>query len=414
VEFPLNTPKAVRVDAIIKHLLHHAIKTIIFHNAAAPIFQSLTIQTSNDTEAILPTIFKSMRYDCYLHIHFSFDKGIFSTIPLEKCKNQLTNTLYRRGLFFVIITKKPKDLFSEDELYTSYAKEHNVFVLRIKKKEINQLAKMYFFCAFCGIPLVRVPPNSESFKLNMKTVMTLWRDASHDWVTDSKLTVSKQQKCSSLDILRAYEYDFDCDTRQFENQLLRDFTKLNFSLRMVEYDETGFPAIEVYFNIHGVQRFIFSTPFFLQYRVPRIVYCINADFKFTVNGRMWIQNISPHVWVLILTLLFATAIVRTVSTAYKNKSKSTWSCFASSVRLVLRFVVRQISCHNCLLLGLLELFFGLLLSAYENSVTVQVLVPASHKPFESTHDLYLNNYTFVIADTLYGPEEWIKAQYNSE
>jgi len=80
---------------------------------------------------------------------------------------------------------------------------------------------------------------------------------------------------------------------------------------------------------------------------------------------------------------------------------------------VLRFVVRQSGSHTCVFLGLLELLFGLLLAAYENSVTVEVLAPEIHKPFESTKDLYLNNYTFVTINVEYPEIVWLKRQYNT-
>jgi len=53
-----------------RDIFENSIHTIYFHN---PSLQSLIIQTSNDSDFIVPYIYKSMRVDCFLDIHLNFD-----------------------------------------------------------------------------------------------------------------------------------------------------------------------------------------------------------------------------------------------------------------------------------------------------------------------------------------------------
>jgi len=68
-----------KTSVLSRNVLQNAIHMIYFHN---PRLQTLIIQTTETNHSILPYIFKSMRDDCYLHIHFNFELGIFSTYLL--------------------------------------------------------------------------------------------------------------------------------------------------------------------------------------------------------------------------------------------------------------------------------------------------------------------------------------------
>jgi len=55
-----------------------------------------------------------------------------------------------------------------------------------------------------------------------------------------------------------------------------------------------------------------------------------------------------------------------------------------------------------------------LISIYENSITVNVVVPLIPKPFSSTRELYNNNYTFVVQEAnLLRAYNWLSDEYNT-
>jgi len=49
-------------------------------------------------------------------------------------------------------------------------------------------------------------------------------------------------------------------------------------------------------------------------------------------------------------------------------------------------------------LAALELIFSILLSAYENFMSVKLVVPITSKAFDDINELNDNNYTFVVMD----------------
>jgi len=71
--------------------------------------------------------------------------------------------------------------------------------------------------------------------------------------------------------------------------------------------------------------------------------------------------------------------------------------------------------HKWKLLVALELFFSPLLSLYENSITVNVVVPLIPKPFLNTRELYDKNYTFVVQSYNFGKTyDWFTDEYNTK
>jgi len=195
---------------------------------------------------------------------------------------------------------------------------------------------------------------------------------------------------------------------------MKEITKLNFTIRVLDKDFFQFSYIGGPIQSYDPEMRKFSTLLFLKNSRTRILYCINEDFKLSLNSRMWIISVAWHVWQVILVLLFAIAVVRSLrQSIFKNEHWSYLDCIISYLELVFRFVLRQSASHFCLLLGLVELLVGLLLAAYENSVTVEILVPESYKPFGSTKDLFENNYTFVTGTADYPEVGWLKSQYNN-
>jgi len=68
-----------------------------------------------------------------------------------------------------------------------------------------------------------------------------------------------------------------------------------------------------------------------------------------------------------------------------------------------------------MLLGVFELLFSILISVYENSITVSLVAPLVPKPFSNTRELYNNNYTLVVqTDSFTKVYNWLSYKYNTE
>jgi len=101
----------------------------------------------------------------------------------------------------------------------------------------------------------------------------------------------------------------------------------------------------------------------------------------------------------------------------KKPIKSVFKCFVLFVNCFLslsRILWRQSWSHKLKLLAGLELLFTTLLSIYENSITVSVVVPLVPKPLLNTRELYNNNYTFIVEKAfslrIY---HWLSDEYNT-
>jgi len=406
----------IRTEGRYRDFLASAIDTIYFHN---PNLQALIIQTaSNTNQTLLPHIFKSMRHDCFMDIHFNFEKGIFSSMPNYGPDDQIANVLYKINLFLVITVKAPHEyLFESLDWYLQLGREHKVYVLWLLPENFMQpdpieKATLFFFCAFCEIPLVHLLHNAGVLEVNITTYMKSWKYAMHYLEFGFE---GQYGTCEHINLIQAYDYKVKCELILLEYQLMKEITRLNFTVRATHYNYVRWPFSSIFIDAQTLiynEKYNFSMPLLAHYNKRRILYCINQDFKLTVSGQMWIHNVSPYVWLVVVVIVFASTVVRTLNNVLKNKIKSYFDFFISYLGLVLRFVVRQSGSHNCVFLGLLELLLGLLLAAYENSVTVEVLAPETHKPFESTKDLYLNNYTFVTINVEYPEIVWLKKQYN--
>jgi len=81
-----------------RDIFENSIHKIYFRN---PSLQTLIIQTANAREVILPYVYRSMRADCFLGIHFNFDKGIVADIPPNgpDLANNIYNIFYKKYLF---------------------------------------------------------------------------------------------------------------------------------------------------------------------------------------------------------------------------------------------------------------------------------------------------------------------------
>jgi len=91
----------------------------------------------------------------------------------------------------------------------------------------------------------------------------------------------------------------------------------------------------------------------------------------------------------------------------------TFLLFVSSFLKLITTFWRQSWRHKWELLGFLELLFCTLICVYENSITVNVVKPLVPKPFQSTKELYNNNFTFVVQIGNFGRvRSWLFNEYN--
>jgi len=197
--------------------------------------------------------------------------------------------------------KNPKKLFADKHMTWQLEEEHKVFVLWFQEEDFQKPnpfkdSKLFFFCAFCEVTLIQLNRDSEVLEVNVKTFYKSWKYATHYWATLYEVNEEENSESFCPDVkLLAYDYKLKCLVPRFDYQLMKESTRLNFTIYLNKDENENFAGILGPFSISDPEMFTFSTLLFLQNVKTGIIHCINTDFKLSVNDHMWIHNISPHI-----------------------------------------------------------------------------------------------------------------------
>jgi len=113
------------------------------------------------------------------------------------------------------------------------------------------------------------------------------------------------------------------------------------------------------------------------------------------------------------TVLGSISILNPTSEKIKFNLLQKFTQFVNTFYKLITICWRQSWPYKWKLLGIFEVLISLLICLYENSITVNVVVPLVPKPFLSTIDLYNHNYTFSIPElNLLTLNSWLSDKYN--
>jgi len=109
---PISNKQGDVLHEIIKHLQQDQ-----------EIYRTLIIKNQLAQRAIHPDIFKSMKYDCFLHVHVNFQWDLLSTIP--SFETPLLSALYQKGLFLIVVSSSPRynQMFSEKTWFWQFDRQ---------------------------------------------------------------------------------------------------------------------------------------------------------------------------------------------------------------------------------------------------------------------------------------------------
>jgi len=160
----------------------------------------------------------------------------------------------------------------------------------------------------------------------------------------------------------------------------------------------------------------FSSPILRLYGYPSIIYCFNLRKATTAETTMWTKYVPLNIWCLVGLFILTNGFINTPVMSRKNVCVCilyTITMFLNSCFKSLGIILRQSWGHKWKLLGIFELLFSILISIYENSITVSVVVPLVPKPFSTTIDLYNDNFTFVVRQLGFKSiNDWLSGKYN--
>jgi len=365
-----------------------------------------------------------MKYDCFLYVHINFAKKPFSTIPA--IENPLQSALYQKALFLIVVNSSP---YTGKRWYSHLERQHTIFVVRIKftsgYTNSFDIYKIYFFCPFCMKKLVRLNSmNTNYLSLKLSSFEELWIAiyADHYYQAIEYSDFETEEFCRQKNVMYLYGMNNQCEPNVILFQLILFAFGRNFSVIPyvnVYYDYDKIPQIienKQYFGFEPP--FDYSPPVLKHFKHPSIIYCFNLGRETIAETDMWTKYVPIDIWGLVILSFILFAILNTTSCSRRKITLTFISqnllLFANSLLKLMGIILRQSWSHKWKLLGIFELLFSTFLSVYENAITVSVVVPLIPKPFSTTKELYMNNYTFLVQTVSFEKvNDWLSDKYNT-
>jgi len=374
-------------------------------------------------------IFRSMNFDCFFHVHINFGDYLFSTIP--SFENPSQRSLYMRGVFLIFVQSNPREMLTTASSELQRDRQYTVFVFRVQmtpyyiqhRTKLFVFCKVYFFCSFCKHGLVRLNPikTKNILTLKLSNFEKKWATGliQHFYDVPGTKNLADVEFCRQQNFMITYTREYKCDRQLILAQLIIFATGRNFSLKPYQkefYDLSKIPQIIPSYPSNEVSEY--ARPIFRDYLYPSVIYCFNLGKLTVADTNMWTKYVTMDTWGLLGLCLLLLCMLYTAAGSPKNSVKVSLRYVVLFVNLFLklmRITVRQSWSHKWKLLGTLELLFSSLLSLYENSITVNVVVPLVPKPFSNTRDLYNHNYTFVVQIDNFGRVcDYLSDEYNTK
>jgi len=378
-----------------RDIQHHLITTYFYSQAENP--QAFIIQNSQTA----PSMFKTMTYSCYLYVFLNLENNFFSKLHLMYLESN--NFLYKRGRFLVVTPEGIKLNISEEQLYEQLDKENKVIVVTLQiRQNTFDTSAAHFLCAFCNEPLLLLNTTYNVLNTSLTDHKANKMSVIHFWGYYGNVTsdIEKIQECSNVSFSHYMNpLAFWCSYEQLIFQLIVQFSQTNITLQAIN---ANLKRIPLFFRGDHEQLVLLDivsqgNEKVQTYQKEGIMYCIYND-PFQRMTDMWIMNVESQVWILLFSTIFVIAVLRTIANKPKLIKFQFLLVFLKHMWDFLRILLRQTSSEKSINLAAIEFIVFVFLSAYENTVTVQVIVPGEVKPFSSLQELYKENYTFVVLE----------------
>jgi len=347
-------------------------------------------------------------------------------------------------------------MFTGESWYLHDERQYQVFVNRINMNlDYNPLREKpfdfyerYFFCTFCNGGLVQLNPLYTRFlflKLSSFQKIEESFNAIHYYQVFDSSELANEKFCRQTNTMYLYTRKLECQPQVILFHMIVSASGINIPTKPYVsryYDYKKMPQIflrEQYDKFE--EPFKYSSPVFREYEYPSIIYCLNLERATFAETNMWTKVVMKKqflpadlaqsiiycpnryiltkyvpmdIWGLVgLCLVILAILKRTYQKIKFQFLLENVLQFVSSFLKLIRIFMRQSWRHKWGLLGVLELFLSVLICVYENSITVNVVVPLVPKAFLNTKELYDNNYTFVVQELNFNTvNSWLSKEYN--
>jgi len=413
-------------------IIHQIIKNLQLKHRKP---QCLLIKNELAKREIHPDIFRSMKYDCFFHVHINFGKELFPTIP--PFKTPLLSALYQKASLLVFTETYPHNMFNGETWYLQHERQYRIFIIRIKmtphyeKQRAKPFAfyKAYFFCTFCKGGLVQLSSPITTPDMFSQTIESFEKEWVPEFAEHYMSSVKNQraydEECIKKDVMKMYNQREKCQPNTIIARMIIFASGCNFTLKLIRHNASlKIPRIAVYSRKTKFESYTYSSPILRHYDYPSIIYCFNLKRVTIAQTNMWTKYISMYTWALLGLCLLVLSFLNTVQgSVFRNKSFKSLMLnlllFVNSFVKLMGILSRQSWNHKWKLFGLVEIMFSILIAVYENSITAEVVVPLVPQPFKSTLELFNNNYTFVAQffpdDRIYNRMySWLSDEYDTK
>jgi len=322
--------------------------------------------------------------------------------------------LYKKALFLIVVKNDPQAMLTTDSRGKQLDREHRIFFLRIKITSYHKqhqaktftVNETYFFCPFCSLGFVRLNSTDVlrfSLKLDYFQKIRKLDFTTRHYQVYSENYIKNSEFCQQQSVMHLYKRDAICLNHHLLSELIVFASKSNVTLKLFSGPQFDFPKIpQIFGKIHSTNVKSLNTYWSTVLRMfeyPSIIYCFDLGRVTVAEANMWTKYVPFDIWGLLGLCFLLLAILNTAKKCSESSPKFILQnviMFVNSFLKFMRIIWRQSLIHKWKLLGVLELFFSILISVYENSITANVVVPLVPKPFLSTEELYNNNYTFAV------------------
>jgi len=233
--------------------------------------------------------------------------------------------------------------------------------------------------------------------------------------------VKNDEFCRRKNVMYLYRVTTNCAAYVMLIQMIVFASGLNFTTKPYKnkyFDYSKIPQIAENQQYSGLEEHLkFSSPVLKHYTFPSIIYCFNLGRQTIAEADVWTKYVPLDIWALVVLCLVLFAILNTKHYSQNITFKFILQAavqFADSFLKIIGLILRQSWSYSWKLLGVLELLLSILLSVYENCITVSVVVPVVPEPFVHTRELYSNNYTFVTEVLSFDRvNEYLYAEYDT-
>jgi len=314
----------------------------------------------------------------------------------------------------ILVKTNARDMLTIKSSKLQRDRQYTIFVLRVKMapryirqrsaKLVIVFYKTYFFCSFCKLGLIRLNPVTKNF-LSLKLQNFEWSTTLSQHYKqlpiDSDVDLANiAEFCRQQNIMILFKKKRKCESRLMLVQLIVAASGYNLTIKPYKrkyFDHSKIPQIFTYIRYFGFNVIHkYSSPILNLYEYPSIIYCFNLGRVTVAETDMWTKYVPTDVWGLVGLCLVLSSILYTITgTGWSKQSVElvlqNLVLFVNLFLKLTRILVRQSWDHKWkLMVGLELLFSGIIISVYENSITVSVVVPLVPKPFLGTKELYDN------------------------